>query len=410
MIEVRNLTKKYGDHIAVENLNFTVEEGQIYGFLGPNGAGKSTTMNIITGCLAATSGEVLIDGHDIFKDARAAKSTIGFLPEQPPLYGDMTPHEYLEFVAEMKGVRKKERASHVQVIMEKTGLLDVENRLIRNISKGYKQRVGLAQALLGDPKIIILDEPTVGLDPAQIIEIRGLIKSLAETHTVIFSSHILSEVSEICSRIIIISEGRIIAEDTPENLESHFVATPVLSVSVKGDPDAVRAAIETLSGVTDVQITDGEGGTSEVVLTCEKGADIKEQLALAMLQNGCLIVRLEESRASLEDVFMQLISQPDPTAAVVNTVPSYGEPLEVDAQSLLDGTVASAYDAHEAFDAPSDDADDTAEPNETTDAPEPDEPAETTDAAEPDESVESTENNEPQADQTEGGEDDAGNV
>lgn len=385
MIEVRNLVKKYGDHVAVDDLNFTVEDGLIYGFLGPNGAGKSTTMNIITGCLAATSGEVLVDGHDIFKDAREAKKCIGFLPEQPPLYPDMTPREYLDFVAEMKGVRKKDRASHVRDVMEKTGLLDVQNRLIKNISKGYKQRVGLAQAILGDPKIVILDEPTVGLDPAQIVEIRGMIKSLAPTHTVIFSSHILSEVSEICSRILIISDGRLVAEDTPENLESHFVATPVLSVSIKGDPEAVLAAIDSLSGVTDVQITEGENGVTDAVLTCEKGVDIKESLALAMLQNGCLIVRLEESRASLEDVFMELVSQQPELPAAADAADD--EPLEVDAQALLDGSVESAYDAHEAFDAPKDDADE--EPAEEPD----EEPAEA-----------------PDAETAKGGEDDAGNV
>ena len=387
MIEVRNLVKKYGDHVAVDDLTFTVEDGQIYGFLGPNGAGKSSTLNIITGCLAATSGEVLIDGHDIYKDARAAKACIGYLPEQPPLYPDMTSREYLEFVAEMKGIRKKDRAQSVRDVMEKTALSDVQNRLIKNLSKGYKQRVGLAQAILGDPKVVILDEPTVGLDPAQIIEIRGMIKSLAESHTVIFSSHILSEVSEICTRILIMSDGRIVAEDTPENLESRFVSTPVLSVSIKGAPEAVRTALDSLDGVTDAQITDGENGTTDVVLTCEKGVDIKEPLALAMLQNGCLILRLEESRASLEDVFMELISQqPEIPAQFDDVIESDDETLEVDAQALLDGTVGSAYDAHEAFDAPGDEPEENDKPEET---------------GEPDD---------PQEEQTEGGEDDAGNV
>ena len=339
-------------------------------------------MNIITGCLAATSGEVFIDGHDIFKESRKAKASIGFLPEQPPLYPDMTPREYLEFVGEMKGVDKKERSQQVQAVMEKTGLLDVQNRLIKNISKGYKQRVGLAQAILGDPKVIILDEPTVGLDPAQIIEIRGLIKSLAESHTVIFSSHILSEVSEICSRILIINEGRLVAEDTPENLESRFVATPVLSASIKGTPDAVCAGLQTLEGVTDIQITEGENGTTDVVLTCEKGVDLKEPLALAMLQSGCLILRLEESRASLEDVFMELTSQQPEMPA--EPVQAESEPLEVDAEALLNGTVGSVYDAHEAFDAPTD------------------EEATEQNAGE--------ESEEPAAEQTEGGEEDAGNV
>ena len=379
LIEVRHLTKKYG----VDDLSFTVEQGQIYGFLGPNGAGKSTTMNIITGCLAATSGEVLIDGHDIFKESRSAKTAIGFLPEQPPLYSDMTPAEYLDFVAEMKGVHKKERVAKVRAVMEKTGLLDVENRLIKNLSKGYKQRVGLAQAILGDPKVIILDEPTVGLDPAQIIEIRSLIKSLADSHTVIFSSHILSEVSEICSRILIISGGKLVAEDTPENLESRFVATPSLSVSIKGEPDAVCEALKTLDGITDMQITDGGNGTTNVVLDCEKGVDIKEPLALAMLQSGCLILRLEESRASLEDVFMELTSQqPEP----VGPAAQEDAPLEVDARDLLDGTVQSAYDAHESFDAPNGEA----EPDEKQDDAEADE--------EPDDAAEQTEGGEGSAD------------
>lgn len=386
MIEVRHLTKRYGNHLAVDDLNFTVEEGKIYGFLGPNGAGKSTTMNIITGCLAATSGEVFIDGHDIFKDARAAKASIGYLPEQPPLYTDMTPCEYLDFVAELKGIRKKERPEQIQTVIEKTGLVEVQNRLIKNLSKGYKQRVGLAQAILGDPKVIILDEPTVGLDPAQIIEIRGVIRSLAESHTVIFSSHILSEVSEICSRILIISRGRIVAEDTPENLEGRFVTTPVLSVSVKGTPEAVCAALESVDGITDLQISEGENGTTDAVLTCEKGVDVKEPLALAMLQNGCLIVRLEENHASLEDVFMELVSQ-QPEAPQPAEAPADGT-FEVDAQSLLDGTVGSAYDAHQAFDA--------------HDGGEDDPQQETADGTEiPDE---------PQEDSAEGGEDDAGNL
>lgn len=394
LIEVRNLVKKYGDHLAVDDLSFTVEDGQIYGFLGPNGAGKSTTLNIITGCLAATSGEVLIDGHDIYKDARAAKASIGYLPEQPPLYPDMTSREYLDFVAELKGVPKKERAQQVLDVMDKTGITDEQHRLIKNLSKGYKQRVGLAQAILGDPKVVILDEPTVGLDPAQIIEIRGVIKALAESHTVIFSSHILSEVSEICSRILIISEGKLVAEDTPENLESRFVSTPVLSVSVKGEPDAVRAALDAVEGISDMELSDGENGTIEATLTCEKGVDIKEPLALAMLQQGCLIVRLEESRASLEDVFMELTSQ-QPELPTAYNVPTDEGPLEIDAQALLDGTMQSAYDAHSAFDTPAD------EPEASEEATESDEPIEPEELVEPDE---------PQEEQTEGGDEDAGDL
>ena len=352
MIEVKNLVKQYGDHLAVHDLSFTVEDGQIYGFLGPNGAGKSTTMNIITGCLAATQGTVSIDGHDIYKDARAAKQCIGYLPEQPPLYPDMTPKEYLLFVAQVKGVAKAERAENVRGVMEKTGILDVQDRLIKNLSKGYKQRVGLAQAILGDPKLIILDEPTVGLDPAQIVEIRALIKSLAPAHTVIFSSHILSEVSEICSRILIISGGKLIAEDTPENLESRFVTNPVLRVSVNGTADAVSEALETLEGIENTEMQENDDGqTVDVTVTCAKDADVKAALSKALAERGCYIVRLEEGKASLEDVFMELIAQDmqaEPSADADETA----EPEEVDADALLRGEITSVFDEHEAFDAP----------------------------------------------------------
>lgn len=222
MIEVRNLCKDYGAHRAVRDLNFTIEPGHVYGFLGPNGAGKSTTMNILTGCLAATSGEVFIDEFDIFEDAKEAKSRIGYLPEQPPLYLDMTVGEFLGFVADVKAVDKETRAEHLAAIMALTQIEDVENRMIKNLSKGYKQRVGIAQALVGNPEIIILDEPTVGLDPRQIIEIRQLIKELGKEHTVILSSHILSEVRSVCDRLLIIAKGELVADDTPEALEAKY--------------------------------------------------------------------------------------------------------------------------------------------------------------------------------------------
>lgn len=219
MIEVKNLVKKYGNHLAVDHLDFTIEPGRIYGFLGPNGAGKSTTMNIMTGYLGATEGEVVIGGHDILKEPEEAKRCIGYLPEQPPLYMDMTVREYLEFAAELKKLPRSKRADQVTEVEKMVRIRDVEKRLIRNLSKGYRQRVGLAQAVLGYPEIIILDEPSVGLDPKQIIEIRQLIRSLAKRHTVILSSHILAEVRETCDYILIISKGRLVASDTPENLE-----------------------------------------------------------------------------------------------------------------------------------------------------------------------------------------------
>ena len=219
MIEVSNLTKKYGKHTAVDDLSFQVEKGQIYGFLGPNGAGKSTTMNIITGYLAATEGTVKINGHDVLKEPEEAKKCIGYLPELPPLYMDMTVGEYLCFVAELKKVPSKDRVDQIEEIMEKTGVTEMKDRLIKNLSKGYKQRVGLAQALIGYPEVIILDEPSVGLDPKQIIEMREFIRSLANEHTVILSSHILSEVQAVCDHIMIIAHGKLVASDSPENLQ-----------------------------------------------------------------------------------------------------------------------------------------------------------------------------------------------
>jgi len=252
MIEVTNLTKKYGDHLAVDHLSFKVEKGQIYGFLGPNGAGKSTTMNIMTGYLAATSGTVLINGHDIVKEPEAAKKCIGYLPELPPVYVDMTVREYLQFVAELKKVPKKEREDQILKVMAMTDILDMEKRLIKNLSKGYRQRVGLAQAILGFPQVIILDEPMVGLDPKQIIEIRDLIRELGENHTVILSSHILSEISAVCDHIMIISNGKLVASDSPEGLQKLMGDDKKLQMVIKGnaeDLEKIAAKIAELEGV-----------------------------------------------------------------------------------------------------------------------------------------------------------------
>lgn len=308
MIEVKNLVKKYGDHLAVDNISFTVQKGQIYGFLGPNGAGKSTTMNIITGCLAATSGEVLINGYDIFSDAKKAKSSIGYLPEQPPLYTDMTPDEYLYFVGKLKGIKKKQLKDAVDEVVAKTGIEDVRGRLIKNLSKGYKQRVGLAQAILGDPELIILDEPTVGLDPAQIVEIRNVIKSLADDHTVIFSSHILSEVSEICNQILIIANGKIVAENTTENLEASLVSNDVIELSANGAASDIERALSSVDGIISFNIKDtDENGKTDIVIEYEKDKDVSQDISKALFENNCYIVRLEVKKASLEDVFMELV-------------------------------------------------------------------------------------------------------
>ena len=254
MIEVKNLVKRYGDHVAVNNLSFTVEEGQIYGFLGPNGAGKSTTMNIITGYLASTEGEVLINGHNILEEPEEAKKCIGYLPEIPPVYGDMKVLEYLQFVAELKKIDKHSRNADIKQVMDLTKLHDVKARLIKNLSKGYRQRVGLAQALIGMPEIIILDEPTVGLDPKQIIEIRDLILSLKDKHTVILSSHILQEISAVCDHVFIISKGNLVASDSMEHLESRMSGAQQLEVTVSGARSDVEQMKE-IPGVKSCEIT-----------------------------------------------------------------------------------------------------------------------------------------------------------
>lgn len=260
MIEVKNLVKKYGNHTAVDHLNFTIEEGHVYGFLGPNGAGKSTTMNIMTGYLGATEGEVLINGHDILKEPEEAKKQIGYLPELPPLYMEMTVREYLEFVAELKGIAKNKREESINEVEKMVKIWEVENRLIRNLSKGYRQRVGLAQAVLGFPEIIILDEPSVGLDPKQIIEIRELIRQLAKKHTVILSSHILAEVREVCDYILIISKGKLVASDTSENLERNLGDSDLIEIETKASPDEVRRILETVDGIRSISTKHLENG------------------------------------------------------------------------------------------------------------------------------------------------------
>ena len=307
MIEVRNLVKKYGNHLAVDHLNFTGESGQIYGFLGPNGAGKSTTMNIMTGYLGATEGEVLINGHNILDEPEAAKHFIGYLPEMPPLYVDMKVREYLTFVAELKKIPKAEREEQIDKVIHMVQLGDVEERLIRNLSKGYKQRVGLAQAILGFPEIIILDEPTVGLDPKQIIEIRQLIRELAKEHTVILSSHILAEIQEVCDYIMIISKGHLVASDTPENLEKALSNQRQTELVAKGEMEKVQQILEGLEGLQKVEVTEGkEEGTTRVTFTSNPGTDSKEELFYAFAEAKCPLLQIVDSQTSLEDVFLEL--------------------------------------------------------------------------------------------------------
>jgi len=306
LIEVKNLVKKYGNHTAVDHLNFTIEEGHVYGFLGPNGAGKSTTMNIMTGYLGATEGEVLINGHDILKEPEEAKKQIGYLPELPPLYMEMTVREYLEFVAELKGIAKNKREESINEVEKMVKIWEVENRLIRNLSKGYRQRVGLAQAVLGFPKIIILDEPSVGLDPKQIIEIRELIRQLAKKHTVILSSHILAEVREVCDYILIISKGKLVASDTPENLERNLGDSDLIEIETKASPDEVRRILETVDGIRSISTKHLENGITWAQVQEKKNTDIREKVFQAFAQNHQPLLKLNPLQVSLEDVFMEL--------------------------------------------------------------------------------------------------------
>ena len=305
MIEVKNLSKKYGNNLAVDNLSFCVEKGKIYGFLGPNGAGKSTTMNIITGCLAPTTGEVKVDGYDIFENPIEAKKCIGYLPEIPPLYTDMTPLEYLRFVASAKGVQKNAAAIQIEAIMQKTGLQNVANRLIRNLSKGYRQRVGIAQAMVGDPEIIILDEPTVGLDPKQIIEIRDLIKSLGQEHTVILSSHILSEIQAVCDYVLIISGGKLVASDTLDNIRSFGENNKELKVIAKCDSATAQQIVDEYEEITHYAITEIEGGT-QMILTVDIGCDIREKLFFDFAGRNIAIINMSSDAQSLEEIYLKL--------------------------------------------------------------------------------------------------------
>lgn len=306
MIEVKDLVKKYGSHLAVDHLSFTLESGKIYGFLGPNGAGKSTTMNIMTGYLGATNGSVLIDGHDILKEPEEAKKHIGYLPELPPLYMDMTVQEYLEFAAELKKLPKEKRESDISEVMKLTRLQDVSGRLIKNLSKGYKQRVGLAQAILGFPEIIILDEPTVGLDPKQIIEIRELIRTLSKKHTVILSSHILAEVREVCDYILIISKGKLVASDTPENLELLRNGASSLELEVKAAPETARAILSTIDDIDAMEMHSENENLTRVKLETKNGADIREAIFYAFAEEKCPLLEMKTAKASLEDIFMEL--------------------------------------------------------------------------------------------------------
>lgn len=307
MIQVEHLVKRYGAHTAVDDLTFTLEPGRIYGFLGPNGAGKSTTMNVMTGYIAADGGRVVIDGHDILRNPIAAKACIGYLPEVPPLYTDMTVREFLLFAAELKKVAKNERKDRVEGLLQRLGLEEVRGRMIRNLSKGYKQRVGLAQALVGNPKVLILDEPMVGLDPKQIIEMRDLIRGLAGEHTVILSSHILSEISAVCDHIMIISHGKLVASGSPEELQKQMRGTSEQIVTVLGEREQAEEILKKLDAVERFTFEDGEEeGSILIRLAVKENADIRKELSVALAGAGMPILSMSRSEKSLEDIFLEL--------------------------------------------------------------------------------------------------------
>lgn len=310
MIEVENLTKKYGSRTVVDHLSFCIDRGVIYGFLGPNGAGKSTTMNMMTGYIAATEGTIKINGYDMLEEPEKAKQSIGYLPEIPPVYTDMTVYEYLKFVTELKRVPKSERKEQIEDIMRQTRVDDVKDRLIKNLSKGYKQRVGLAQAMIGYPEVIILDEPTVGLDPKQIIEIRELIRELAKKHTVILSSHILSEVSAVCDHIMIISKGKLVASDTPDGLMAMMKGERQLTLHIKGEREALEAVLQEIPQIKAYSFVESKSeDVTCVTLKTEAEEEIREQLFYRLATAKLPIMELVVVEKSLEDVFLELTGE-----------------------------------------------------------------------------------------------------
>ena len=308
MIEVKNVTKKYGNFVAVDDISFEIKEGEIVGLLGPNGAGKSTTMNMITGYIEQTEGQIIIDGHDMLKKTKKAKKQIGYMPEGVPLYTDLTVKEFVNYMAEIKKVDKKERKQKVEQIITETGLADVKGKLIKNLSRGYKQRTSMAGALVGEPKILILDEPTVGLDPKQITEIRELIKKLGKTHTVILSSHILSEVSQICNKVIIINKGKIVAIDTPENLENKVSASNNIYVTVEDNSNKILNVTKEIEGVKKIElISENEDGTKQYMIEANKDIDLRKIIFAKFAKEEITIFEMKKADVTLEDAFMNLI-------------------------------------------------------------------------------------------------------
>lgn len=308
MITVKNVCKKYGSFVAVDNISFEIDDGEIIGLLGPNGAGKSTTMNMLTGFIEPTSGEILINGVNISKKSKKAKSNIGYMPENVPLYKDLTVKEFINYMAELKYVKEKDKKNMVSDIMAKTNLTDVQNKLIKNLSRGYKQRVSMAGALVGSPKILILDEPTVGLDPKQITEIRNLIKSLAKDHTIIISSHILSEISQMCKKVIILNKGKLIAIDTPENLENKVSKNNVILVTVEDSENKIKNVVKEIPEITEIKlIKKNDDNTIQYSLTAKENSDIRKIIFEKFAKEGITIFELKKSETTLEDAFIDLI-------------------------------------------------------------------------------------------------------
>lgn len=308
MIEVKNLVKTYGNHTVVDHLDFHIEKGQVCGFLGPNGAGKSTTMNMLTGYIAMTEGEVKINGYDIYEEPEKAKKCIGYLPELPPLYMDMTPLEYLKFAAELKGIERIKRKAMIEDVMEMARITHMKDRLIKNLSKGYRQRVGLAQALLGYPEVLILDEPTVGLDPKQIIQMHQLIKELGKSHTVILSSHILSEISEVCDHVMILSNGKLVADDSMEHLQKRCEGSNMLHMTICGTQENIHAILQKEQGIHEYKLSPSalDEGAFDAIVEVNEGIDIREQMFYAFAREHCPVIMMKNDRLTLEEIFLEL--------------------------------------------------------------------------------------------------------
>lgn len=311
MIEVQNLVKTYGKNTVVDHLDFHIEKGQVCGFLGPNGAGKSTTMNMLTGYIAMTEGEVKINGYDIFEEPEKAKKSIGYLPEVPPVYMDMTPFEYLKFVAELKGIERVKRKTMVEDVMEMTQITHMRDRLIKNLSKGYRQRTGLAQALIGYPEVLILDEPTVGLDPKQIIQMRQLIRELGKNHTIILSSHILSEISEVCDHVMILSNGKLVADDSLASLQKRCEGSNLLQLTVKGDQELVAEILRRTKGIQQFKMEDSQldSGAWDIGIELDEGIDIREHLFYSFSKEHCSILMMKNDKRTLEQIFLELTQE-----------------------------------------------------------------------------------------------------